>query len=288
MVTGHYPTSLKEALALLEAHPGALLISGGTDVMVVKKEADHVIFLNQIEELKQVEGGEETEEAVSGKAVLRIGAGVTYVHLLAHPLIPEVLKQAISGIASPAIRNIGTMAGNICNASPAGDTLPVLYALDAKVVIQGNELGKMYTRKVPIEAFIQGIRKIALKPTELVAAIEIPVDAYKKMNRCAYEKVGARKSEAISKLSFIGLANIEEDVVSDIKIAFGSVSITVVRRRGLEEQLIGKKVSALKAEKEEILKAYAEFITPIDDQRSTATYRKTVCINLLRDFLENL
>ena len=285
MVTGHYPKSLKEALALLEEHPGALLISGGTDVMVVRKEAEHVIFLNQIEELKQMEEG---EESASGKSILRIGAGVAYVHMLDHPLIPKVLKQAISGIASPAIRNIGTMAGNICNASPAGDTLPVLYALDAKVVIQGNEAGKMYTREVPIEAFIQGIRKIALKPTELVSAIEIPIEAYEKMNRCAYEKVGARKSEAISKLSFIGLAEVEEDIVKAIKIAFGSVSITVVRRRELEEQMIGKKVAALKTEKEEILREYAEFITPIDDQRSTAAYRKSVCMNLLRDFLENL
>ena len=200
MVTGHYPTSLKEALALLEKHQGALLISGGTDVMVVKKEAEHVIFLNQIEELKHVE---EAKEAAHGKSILRIGAGVTYAHMLSHPLIPKVLKQAVLGIASPAIRNIGTMAGNICNASPAGDTLPVLYALDAKVIIHGNEAGKMNTRKVPIEAFIQGIRKIDLKPTELVAAIEIPIEAYEKMNRCADEKVGARKSEAISKLSFI-------------------------------------------------------------------------------------
>lgn len=285
MVTGHYPTSLKEVLLLLEKYKGALLISGGTDVMVVKKEAEHVIFLNQIEELKQVEM---TKAKTNQKPVLKVGAGVTYAHLLNNPLIPKVLKQAISKIASPAIRNIGTMAGNICNASPAGDTLPVLYALDAKVIIMGNQEGKMYIRKTPIEDFIQGIRRIDLKPIELVTVIEIPIEAYEDMNKCAYEKVGARQSEAISKLSFVGLAKVEEDIVKDIKIAFGSVNTMVVRRREIENQLLGKRVAEIKAEKEAIISQYAEFIRPIDDQRSTAAYRKRVCMNLLRAFLEKL
>lgn len=283
MVTGYYPSSVKEALTLLEAHQGGLLVSGGTDVMVVKKEAEHVIFLNQIDELKQVEKGEE-----AGKVVLRIGAGASYFSLLNNPLIPDVLKQAMSQIASPAIRHMGTIAGNICNASPAGDTLPVLYALSAKVVIAGQKKGRMFVRKVPIEDFIYGIRKTDLKSNELVIAIEIATDEYETINTCMYEKVGARKSEAISKLSFVGLAQVEQNIVQRIKIAFGSVSITAVRKKEIEAELIGKTVAEIKLEKEKIAEKYAEFITPIDDQRSTAVYRKTVCLNLLKAFLAAL
>ena len=279
MVNGYYPTTLDEAVSLLELHPDALLISGGTDVMVVKKSAENEIFLNRIEEIKQVEQTEDT---------LRIGAGITYRELLANDLIPEVLKEAIRGIASPAIRNLGTMAGNICNASPAGDTLPVLYALDAKIVLVHSVSGKMQTRKVAIEDFIKGIRKIDRAPGEMVSAIEIPTAAYKNLQTTLYQKVGARQSEAISKLSFVGLAKVEEGKVTDLRIAFGSVGVTTIRKRPLENILIGKSVEQVNAEKEKIIKAYGEYIYPIDDQRSTAIYRKKVCLNLLGAFMEAL
>ena len=279
MVTGYYPTTLHEAADFLEAHPDALLISGGTDVMVVKKVAESEIFLNRIEEIKQVE---QTEE------VLRIGAGMTYRELLASSLVPEVLKEAIRGIASPAIRNLGTMAGNICNASPAGDTLPVLYALDAKLVLVHSESGKLHFRKVAIEDFIKGIRKIDLNLGEMVSAIEIPRQSYDNLQTTLYQKVGARQSEAISKLSFVGLGKIKEGQVMDVRIAFGSVGVTSIRKRALEKCLIGKSFDEIKAEKKAIIEAYSTYINPIDDQRSTAVYRKKVCLNLLGAFIEGL
>ena len=279
MVTGYYPTTLHEAADFLQAHPDALLISGGTDVMVVKKSAESEIFLNRIEEIKQVE---QTEE------ILRIGAGMTYRELLASSLVPEVLKEAIRGIASPAIRNLGTMAGNICNASPAGDTLPVLYALDAKLVLVHSKSGKMHFRKVAIEDFIKGIRKIDLNPGEMVSAIEIPRQSYDNLQTTLYQKVGARQSEAISKLSFVGLGKIKEGQVADVRIAFGSVGVTSIRKRELEKCLIGKSVDEIKAEKKAMVEAYSTYINPIDDQRSTAVYRKKVCLNLLGAFIEGL
>ena len=279
MVTGYYPTTLNEAADFLQAHPDALLISGGTDVMVVKKVAESEIFLNRIEEIKQVEQTEDT---------LRIGAGMTYRELLASSLVPEVLKEAIRGIASPAIRNLGTMAGNICNASPAGDTLPVLYALDAKLVLVHSESGKLHFRKVAIEDFIKGIRKIDLSPGEMVSAIEIPRQGYDNLQTTLYQKVGARQSEAISKLSFVGLGKIKEGQVMDVRIAFGSVGVTSIRKRALEKCLIGKSFDEIKAEKKAIIEAYSTYINPIDDQRSTAVYRKKVCLNLLGAFIEAL
>lgn len=277
MVTGYYPKTIKEALQLKKEYPDAVLVAGGSDVMVVRKKAEWAIFLNQIEEMKNV---------VLDKDVLRIGAGATYRELLENPEVPEILKMPIRKIASPAIRNVGTMAGNICNASPAGDTLPVLYALNANVIkVSLEDSGRVKEEKVPMEAFILGIRKVALEKEELVAAIEIGKENFAGMTKTYYQKVGAREAEAISKLSFVGLYQVEHEMITDIRIAFGSVGITVVRKKELEEKIKGLSLMQVREKKEEIIKWYDEILHPIDDQRSTAVYRKKVCLNLLGDFL---
>lgn len=277
MVTGFYPKTVKEALALKKKYPNALLVAGGSDVMTGKKKAERVIFLNQIQKIKSV---------VLEDTILRIGAGNTYHELLKKPEVPELLKKTIRNIASPAVRNVGTMTGNICNASPAGDTLPVLYALDAKVVKASmDETGYVKEEKVPIESFILGIRKVDLKPEEMVVAVELEKENFESMTRVYYQKVGARQAEAISKLSFAALLKTDQDVITDIRIAFGSVGITVVRKKELEERIKGLSVAQLLEKKEEIVKWYEEILHPIDDQRSTAAYRKKVCLNLLDDFL---
>ena len=275
MVNGYYPKTLSDALVIRKEHPESLLVAGGSDVMVVKKTAEHAIFLNQIAELKKVT---KTEN------LLQIGAGATYVELLNSEEIPEVLKEAIRKIASPAIRNVGTLIGNVCNASPAGDTLPILYAFDAVVVKNSWEAGEV---RVPINEFILGIRKVNLKPDEMVTAIEIPCSSYTN-KQTYYQKVGAREAEAISKLSFVGLCETENGVVTDLRVAFGSVGITVVRKKELEEELTGLSLSDLPEKINHVIDEYDAVLHPIDDQRSTAAYRKKVCLNLLRDFLENI
>ena len=145
MVNGLYPKTIKEALQMKLQYPNALLITGGTDVMVVKKTAEHIIFLNNISETKEVA---DTGEYIS------IGAGACYASLLKNSLVPEILKKAMRTIASPAVRSAGTVAGNICNASPAGDTLPILYALGAEVVLSSIDGDRVINRKLPIKEFI--------------------------------------------------------------------------------------------------------------------------------------
>lgn len=279
MVTGFYPTTLKDALQQKAKHPDALLISGGTDVMVVKKTADNIIFLNNIKEMQLVE---EKPDCFS------IGAGCCYRDLIASPTVPEILKKAMRNIASPAIRSAGTLAGNICNASPAGDSLPVLYALDASVVLAGWQDQSIVKRKVFVKDFILGIRRIDLKENEIVVAVEIPKEFVEKEPVVYYEKIGARKAEAISKLSFTGCYTQKNEIVEDIRIAFGSVGITVLRFTDLEEKLKGKTLLEIKAVTDEIIEEYMERIHPIDDQRSTAEYRCQVCRNLLKDFLNGV
>lgn len=276
-MVGYYPVTVLTALEDMKAHENMTIISGGTDVMAAGRKSDNMIFLNCIEELKNI--------CVKDK-VLKIGAECTYAEMLKNEKIPEVLKMAMRKIASPAVRNSGTLSGNICNASPAGDSLPVLYALSAVVVTKYlNDKEEIETERFPIEDFILGIRKTALRKEAIVTEIEIPIKSYANISKLYYEKVGARKSEAISKLSFIGILKTEKEKIIYIRIAFGSVSIKTVRKREIEEKIIGLTLKELNEIKEEFIKEYAEFIKPIDDQRSTADYRKKASLNLLREFL---
>lgn len=272
MVEGFYPGSLKEAVQLKADHPDTRLYAGGTDFMVRHEPCNKLIFLNKLKELQFIwEKGKE----------LWIGSGCTYDILLENDMIPPVLKEAISGIAAPAIRNAGTLGGNICNASPAGDTLPVLYALGARLKL----ISKEQERIVPIEEFILGVRKLALKDTEILTSIIIPRQEF---SRVSYQKVGARKAQALSKLSFVGLAECKDGKVSELRIAFGSVGTTVIRRKDIEKKYLNRSIYEIQGLIEEIKEEYSAFVKPIDDQRSTAAYRKKVCLNLLGDFLKNL
>lgn len=277
MVEGYYPTSLPETLELLKTKSNHMLVSGGTDIMVVRKSAQNIIFINKVPELKEIKVSEDT---------ISIGAGCVYADLLHDERIPEILRTAMSQVAAPAIRSAGTIGGNICNASPAGDTLPVLYALSATIVKASlKEDGTITYAQMPIAEFILGIRKIALASEELVVSIEIDKATYTNTTKTYYQKVGARNAQAISKLSFAGLLKVENDKIADIRIAFGSIGITVLRKMELEREIIGLTTKELAEKKREIVAAYATYIKPINDQRSTAEYRKKVCLNLLADFL---
>lgn len=282
MVTGHYPKTLVEALKVRKSSMESLIIAGGTDAMVTKKTAADIIFLNNIEEIKKVQD--------KGDSIF-IGSAATYSELIKNPAVPEILKNAMKQIAAPAIRNAGTLGGNICNASPAGDTLPVLYVLDADVVVaclcgdNADKCDDVCEKKIPVKDFILGIRKLALKNDEIVTGIEIKKSSFEGAAKVYYEKVGARKSQAISKLSFVGEYFLNDEKISDIRIAFGSVGVTALRFPEIENLMVGLTLPELKSKSKEIADKYMEKINPIDDQRSTAEYRKSVCKNLLLDFL---
>lgn len=276
MVDGYLPKDLKEALEILN-EKNATIYAGGTDLMVRNKNAtsllpkfnNDLLYIGSLKELKEIED--------SGDS-LEIGAACTLSSLLRVEEVPEVLKEAIRQIASPAIRNMGTIGGNICNASPAGDTLPILYALDTRLRL----INKNSMREVNIKDFILGPRKILLEKNEILKSILIPKAEF---NKTYYEKVGARKASAISKLSFIGLAEVKDEKIKDIRIAIGSVAPKVVRIKSAEDLLIGSNLEDLKKKIKEVKDIYSNEIVPIDDQRSTAVYRKTVALKLIQYFL---
>ena len=276
MVNHHIPSTLQEALKILDKHD-CYIMAGGTDLMVVKHQRSGLIpnfdkdvcYISNLEELQYIF---EDEKGV------HIGAGTKFSDIEENELVPEILKQIIHELASPNIRNMATMAGNIANASPAGDSIVGLYLLDAElelVNINGS-------RNMPIKDFIFGVRKIHREKNELIKEIFIP--HHDDLNTY-WRKVGSRAAESISKITFAGGYEVENGKVKDLRMAFGSVSITCVRDRKTEEKYIGMSVEELHNHVEDVIKDMGKFVQPITDQRSTKEYRYKVAMNILKDFI---
>jgi xanthine dehydrogenase FAD-binding subunit len=255
------------------------IMAGGTDVMVLHKSGRGVplklpkplVFIDHLSELKRV---------YQNQKDLHIGACCTYSELLEHPLIPVPLKNAIKTIAAPAIRNRGTLGGNICNASPAGDTLPLLYVYNAKLLLRSVKGDRM----VAISDFIQGPRRVQRNQNEILAEIILP-SVLADGAHVVFEKVGNRNADAIAKVGFAGYIRINDARIEDVRFAFGAVGPTMVRSIDIERKLVGKTIPLADADIAQVVADFDKIIRPIDDQRSTATYRKTVALNLLRYFL---
>lgn len=281
MVATYRPETLAQALDKLAVGQHTLF-SGGTDLMVqhavrpgmTPSFKRDVIFVDAIEELKEI---------TLSEGNLVIGAGVTLHQIETNPLLPEILRNSAAKIAAPALRNRATMAGNICNASPAADSLPALYLLEAKVILSSVE----GTREMELEDFILAPGRTQLKPNEMLTHVVIPQSD---LPTCFYHKVGTRAANALTKLSVAGLAKVENGHITDWRIAFGAVGPTVVRRRQFESLLIGMPVEKLADESlvKEVVSLYSKVIIPIDDQRSTAEYRHQASLNLLRRWLSQL
>lgn len=267
------PHSINEALEILSSDK-CTIFAGGTDLMVKRRqwaglEPDFkypVLFIGHLPELKSI--------GVEGDFIT-IGAECTLAEILQNELIPRYIKKPVYEMASPSIRNVATIGGNICNSSPAGDILPVLYALNSRLIIE-NWSGK---REIPIERFITGPGKNDLYDDEILTGIRFKTESF---NIDMYRKVGTRKAMALSKLSFTGLCRKKSGAVEDIRIAFGSVGPTVIRDRDIERKIIESHIGI-----EDIAREYRRLIKPIDDQRSTSFYRMETSINLLKEFLVN-
>lgn len=277
-ITSYRFNRLDQTLTQLNRE-NCMIIAGGTDVMVLHKSRrgvppkipNPIVFIDHLSELKQI---------YQDHNDLHIGACCTYSDLLEDPFIPIPLKNAIKTIAAPAIRNRGTLGGNICNASPAGDTLPLLYVYNAKLLLRSIN----GDRVVAISDFIQGPRRVQRHHNEILVEIILP-SVLEEGYHVVFEKVGNRNADAIAKVSFAGYIRINEVRIEDVRFAFGAVGPTMVRSIDIEKKLLGKTIPLADADISQIVAAFDKIIKPIDDQRSTALYRKTVALNLLRYFL---
>lgn len=199
---------------------------------------------------------------------LVVGALTTYTDLLRSSEVQKrlpMLVEASQLVGGAQIQNRGTIGGNVANASPAGDSIPVLFVAEAVIVIRSAAA----ERRVPITQFYTGYRKTILQPDELIVAVEIPPVEGKQV----FRKVGTRAAQAISKVAFAGVRG-----PAGPRLSYGSVGPTVVRVPLTEKAL------ASGANIDDAVKVLSSEIKPIDDVRSTGDYRLRVATNLLRWF----
>jgi CO/xanthine dehydrogenase FAD-binding subunit len=256
------PRTLDEALALLRDDGPLVPIAGCTDVFVNLNfgttAARRFINLWPLDELRGIEtrGG-----------ILRLGALTTYTDVIRSPEANDwvpALVAASREVGGVHIQNRGTLAGNLANGSPAGDSLPVLAAVDATVVLRSTA-GE---RRVPVTGLYTGYRATVIRPDELIVAVEIP----RVEGTQWFRKVGTRAAQAISKVVMAAVR------APQPRIALGSVAATVVRLPRTEQAL------ASGASIDEAVRVLTSEIQPIDDVRSTAAYRLRVAGNLLRQW----
>ncbi|MDR3271051.1 MAG: FAD binding domain-containing protein [Peptococcaceae bacterium] len=270
MANGFVPESLAECLEL-KAKRSLTPYAGGTDLMIEEDRGGQYLFLHKIPELKRIREDDDN---------LYFGAACTFTELLESALAPAILKAALSRIAAPAIRNTGTIGGNIGNGSAKADSALIFFVTDSALKLSGSK-GE---RLVPIQDFYLGRKKLDLQPDELISEVRMPK---KWLSKYDYQKIGARKSLAISRLSFAGLFAEENGAITHCAVAFGAVSDVIIRRKDLDSLLIGKTIPDAKAAKSAYIKAYEEAIVPIRG-RVSAEYRKETCLNLLKDFLNKM
>jgi xanthine dehydrogenase small subunit len=256
------PRTLGDALRMLRDEGPLVPLAGCTDLYVGLHfgtvPGQRFLDLQGLRALRGIRSRGET---------LVIGALVTYAELIASPLVRRrlpILAEASRWVGSPQIQNRGTLGGNVANASPAGDTLPVLAAAEATVVLRSAD-GE---RRVPFGSFNTGYRQTAMRSDELIVAIEVPRVA----GRQWFRKVGTRAAQAISKVVMAAVR------APHPRIALGSVAPTVVRVPRTEAVLAS---GGTLADAQAVL---MDEIRPIDDLRSTAAYRRRVSANLLAQF----
>ena len=271
----HAPRTIDELTAVLDQHPGATLVAGGTDVglWITKQHRDlpAIVALDAVEELGGIS---------SDATTIRIGAAASYEAAL--PALEQhypSLGKLIRRIGSRQIRNRGTIGGNLANASPIGDMPPALMALDAQLILRSATARRM----MPVDAFFLGYRKTALASGEFIEAIELPKHAADFQFRVY--KVSKRIEQDISAVCGAFGVTIAEGVVQTCRIGLGGMAATPVRARNTEAALLGQPWCEATIRSAMTILA-AEF-QPISDMRASAAYRSRVAGNLLlRFFLE--
>ena len=272
MIAALRPRSLDEAVRYLVEDPALVPTAGCTDLMVRGPEAlhrmDRVIDLLGVPELRGIrefEGG------------LEIGATTSFSEIRRSVAVRAafpILAEAAAVVGGWQIQNRATLGGNMANASPAGDSLPVLLALDAVVVAAGAQ----GFREIPYAEFHAGYRQTALRPGEIVARVRLPWLPSGAVQ--AFRKVGTREAQAISKVVVALAGRIEEGKIADLRLAAGSVAAMPVRLRAAEAAVRGLPSGSETADLAG--REAAREVTPIDDVRSTAHYRRFALERVVR------
>jgi len=273
----HAAHDLKEALELAERFgTRKRFLCGGTDTIVRLKEGlvkeDVIVDLSRVVELSFVR---------EASGVVQVGAGTRHADVAASPVLMQrgrALALAASRVGGPQIRNMGTIGGNVANASPAGDTIPALIVLDAVVTIAS----RAGTREVPVIDFFTGPGRSVLAPEELVTEFHFRATGPDELT--GFGKLGSRQAMTISTANMAFYFRMGKDrCIAEARIAFGSVAPTVVRAQKTEELFCQlPPVLSWDAIRGAAQMAWKE-VAPIDDLRATAVYRKEAAVGLLAE-----
>ncbi len=264
------PRSIEEALALLGGAQPPRIVAGGTDVMVgVPRElaASGVLDIMRLGELRGISRGPEG---------WRIGAATRWAEIVAHPLPPAfaALQEAAREVGAVQIQNAGTIAGNICNASPAADGVPPLLVLEAEVELAAPG-GR---RRLPLADFVTGVRRTARRADEIVVALHLPDPA--PGTGGAFVKLGSRHSLVISIAMAAAVVRLDGGQIAAARVAVGACSPVAQRLPEWEAALVGRKAddpAALLPDP-----AHLAPLSPIDDLRASAAYRLAAARELCR------
>lgn len=268
------PASLDEALKAL-ARPGTRILSGGTDFypsLGDKLASGPILDISAIRELSGI---------AIGPGEIRIGARATWTEIIRSdlPRAFDALKAAAREVGSIQIQNAGTVAGNLCNASPAADGVPPLLALDAEVEIRAAGTAP---RKLPLSQFIADYRRTVLRPGEMVSAVIVPRTIE---GPSAFLKLGARRYLVISIAMVAAIVEQGTDGrIARARIAVGACSAVARRMAEAEAALIG--AVAETGVSKGITEKHLLGLTPIDDLRATSAYRRDAALTLIRRAVE--
>lgn len=269
------PKTLKEALDLLELYreKNIKVLAGGTDLLVKMKTTDmNVDYLINIKDIAEL-------DFIDTNQGLSIGATIPLSHIMREEKVKRqytALYEGIQAIAAPAVRNMGTIAGNIGNASPAADTVPPMIAYGAKVVLQS----KQTKRTILLEDLITGPGKTVMKPDELITRIDIP-DTKPNTGSAFLKKSRVRAD--LAKINIAVCFRRNGEICQDCKIVFGSVAAKAVRAKKTEKLLEGQTITDELIT--QVARGVAGEIKPIDDIRSTAAYRRAMSQEMLKEAL---
>jgi len=268
-----------EALERLAEPAVVVPLAGGTNLMVNLKraplQADRIVDLTGIQSLKSIN---------EDNHMVQLGAMVTFAQLLAwRPggSLEALMRPMAAAFAGPSIRNLATVGGNLCDASPAADVSPPLLALDARVNL---ESAGGASRQLPLEEFFHGVRSTALRPDELLTTIELPRPDV--ADQAFYYKLGKRKADAISIVSVAIVLRRESEKVKHVRIGLGAVAPVAMRAHKAEAALLGAVLC--EATITTSAAAAAAEVSPIDDFRASADYRRRMVDVLVRRGLEQI
>jgi CO/xanthine dehydrogenase FAD-binding subunit len=270
------PESLKDLLLIIDNENNCEIIAGGTDLIInlagLQERSRSLVDITNIKEIKGVR---------KEKSGIVIGAATT-ISNVARAFIPDCLIQGARSIGSPQIRNAGTIGGNICNASPCGDTLAPLICLNADFILTSST-GE---RTVSAENFFLGPKQTILRPKEFLKEIRIG-NTYLE-GKSAFRMIGQRNGQAISQVNLaVWLKRDDKSaVIRDIRIAAGSVAPTPLRFPEAEDELRG--INPDKAKILQVAKLIKTSIKPINDVRSTAEYRHDVISGMFEELTREL